>query len=948
MSDFNEFICFTRGRDYGDGNFSGKKSVISADERKDFLREYASMLEKTYSLPEVADKVVTDKETAEVLARLDLRDRRNADFYIPLEDMRIYTKPSVSPYSGWHFYSSVRFCGGELVFEDGKLPPVPCAKYSFGKSPLREFEFEIYVDKGFAGTLRTKPLDTSMAARFVELRSDGKTVVKLAVYCNGTMCVLDASESQYHMPRTVVAENVLGKKINVKLAFGGSLYTLYIGGVKKGDFPVPTGEIPNNLFLSGGMHPRAFWRFKPVRLEMQDFTVTEFFAAQTDRSEPAEYIGRQSAPVALGTYKNRDKILIAEKDFYVADGMRAVLISDGLDPCGNIYVNGTKVADINGFMPSETDITDFVHSGENTLMITVFPRAPEVLYPWHRHADPYNAWVLRGGCIELRPENFVGGIKVVTNSVANGRVGFSVTADLRLQSGMRVEVSAADVSGSGGEVPLGSFGSDDVKGGVLKADFDCAELKVWSPETPALYNLTVRITDGDLLVHERSVETGFRTIEQKNGEILLNGAKVILSGALLMQFLPPYSEIPINHVCPSEEQIVWQLLMIKKLNGNTARMHQLGYGTNDERFCRIADRLGIMLIWTTRLIDTAESVLFDGTWAQGGEYASLVKKLINRPSIIMWEGSNEFHADLKLVDAMYDVFIDEVGAADKTRLLCPCSHLYYGGGIYDSLACEYYSDDGSRNQDGLPAESSYGWKDGKAVRSAHTYEILLGYGGDWEDMRTQSWILQKELLESRSHAYLVTEFAVIGSQDPVTAEKEKFTAARSYECGDEYLSLGTVLSEKEWKLSQAHQALCALHTGKKMRYLGADGLFWCCLTGGANDASYLKPVIDFFGYPKLGFYTLKDVYARTFAALHGNATHFGGDKLRLGIDLIGAQPNAEYDVKVTVTDSRGNGVSDYTFARVRPKSENAFLGSLEISVPDGYYRVRLSTQKVSE
>jgi beta-galactosidase/beta-glucuronidase len=140
------------------------------------------------------------------------------------------------------------------------------------------------------------------------------------------------------------------------------------------------------------------------------------------------------------------------------------------------------------------------------------------------------------------------------------------------------------------------------------------EAKAWTPDSPELYALRfVAIRDG-APVADAVVETGFRTITQKDGKFLLNGEPIVLKGNLIMQYLPPYEEIPLTHICPRSEQIAWQYQMNKNLNGNTIRLHILGYGTNDERFARYADRMGVMLIWITRYIDGVAQVAWDEVW----------------------------------------------------------------------------------------------------------------------------------------------------------------------------------------------------------------------------------------------------------------------------------------------------------------------------------------------
>jgi hypothetical protein len=288
-------------------------------------------------------------------------------------------------------------------------------------------------------------------------------------------------------------------------------------------------------------------------------------------------------------------------------------------------------------------------------------------------------------------------------------------------------------------------------------------------------------------------------------------------------------------------------------------MHQLGYGTNDKRFAKVCDRLGVMLIWTTRLIDSAENMQWTQDWKQAKGFQQQILRVKNHPSIIIWEGSNEGHFYPKLIDRVYDNFVLAVKEVDQTRLLCPVSHLYYSWGD-EGEKCGFYKNDGRKDEMLQDVCSSFGWRDELVVRSAHPYGILLGYGQPWQHMVTQCYSFQDDLLSGCDKAYLVSEFAIIGRQNPNTAEAKEFINKKSYEFNDELNALGFIFEDEEWELSQAFQALCAAVATKQLRRLGADGMLWCCLTGGANNASYLKPIIDFYGYKKLAYYQLREAF----------------------------------------------------------------------------------------
>ena len=488
-----------------------------------------------------------------------------------------------------------------------------------------------------------------------------------------------------------------------------------------------------------------------------------------------------------------------------------------------------------------------------------------------------------------------------------------------------------------------SIGTFAVKNGY-KGEFTL-NAGPWSTDNPVLYSVRAELKDDcGNPIDDIVCETGFRTIEQKNGELLLNGERIILKGALLMQFLPPYKNIVKSHVCPTDEEIVTELLQIKAMNGNTARLHMLGYGTNDRRFAEIADRLGVCLIWTTALIDSLETVRWGNEWRQKDEYRNQIKEVINYPSIVIWEGSNEFHADKFNFDPMFDEFVSAVKAEDDTRLICPSSHVYYGGGLYGNEGF-YYQDDGESDQNFNPARSSFGWTDESVIRSAHNYEILLGYGSKWDTFRKQEWKSQPSLFNSKKHAYLMTEFAVIGRQDDGTEECKEYIKTDSYELGDETSALGVELTQKDWRISQAYQALSADRIIKLLLGRDIDGMTWCCLSGGANDASYLKPPVDFYGYAKYAFYVMKDDFAPVVCYSDDTDVKFGNG-FTIMPKISGATKGKYYAVTVCIKSERGEIVDKKEY-RVVADGFNVTLEKWRPKVEEnGFYEIEYSIEEV--
>ncbi|MGN1077007.1 MAG: glycoside hydrolase family 2 TIM barrel-domain containing protein, partial [Candidatus Gallimonas sp.] len=761
-----------------------------------------------------------------------------------------------------------------------------------------------------------------------------KGVANLCFLPYGALVYKDGTREEYHYDLNELCRYPFGEWFTVKVRFEQSRVLIFVNGREYG-FPNGENLVADNLFLSGGMQPVNGWEFIPVSCTLKNGIQPDLFEKRKETGFKEEYLGEVKLPFAIGTEKNRDKILILRRKFQAVAKRVYTLEVDSLDPGGYVAVNGKTVIRKDDFSPFRTDITGYVVPGENELELGVFPRAPEVLYSWHRHSDCYNGWLCQGASVRESGIFIRDAFRVVTHKTRE-KVDFSVEWNLPGQENFVYRIFLAKIfPQKDGEI-------------LLKEGIGCERiderfllpLDLWSPETPNLYRVRIELYRNGERIDTEEQETGFRTIEQREGSIYLNGKKIRLKGALNMQFLPPYEEIPVNHLCPDDVQICEQLITLKRMNGNCFRMHQLGYGTSDKRIAQYADRLGMMLIWTTRLIDSVENLRWCPEWHAAPSYILHMQHVINHPSVIMWEGSNEFHAsNLAEIDRVYDSFVRYAGGADPTRLLCPVSHLYYGGGIYD-YGCKYYNNAGTSDELGNPVDSSFGWKSDRVVRSAHTYSLLLGYGAPWKDMREQNWAFQDELLNAEEKAYLVSEYAVIGRQNPETDEAKTFINKNSYELTDEKASLGFYFSDEEWELSQAYQALCAAVATKQLLVRGADGMLWCCLWGGANNASYLKPIVDFYGYKKFAYYVLKDCFKETVVMNAATDVLFypGYEILPF---VCGTEQGKRYGLTVRIEDENGRTIDVKSYGEfvARGESERDFTAWQPNIVRDGYYTV---------
>lgn len=908
-------------------------AVLTAAERREFLDRYAAFMQEAHDLPTRPQKVVDPTAAAEMAAAFE-RDHAcpQRTRVVRFDRMTASLLPQPEKYVGWQLYTAAAtVTDGALVFSPKEVAPTPSAGYRLPVGRVKRLIFTFEIDPAYAVDGFGKVGDTTVG-KTVELRAGVRDVVKLGLYASGEVVARIGDRCPYHPQNVTVGHFDFGTPQRVELLLGPTTYDVAVGGEWTRDLPLSCAQDPDLLFVDSGMFHVGGWRLVPERLETAAETVTDFFLPAPAVSASAEVLGEVKLPYAVGGYANRDKALVLEKRFTVGSYEQAVLSVPSLDPDGEVTVNGVCVADTDGFDALTLDVTPYLRDGDNWLRLLVRPRGPQSLYNWHRQQDNYIGWFAEPATLFLYNRVAVTEPVVDTLSVEGGKVRARIRA--RVSAPCKLQVYLRPLYPQAGEeVRIGSFAAEETVDRTLT--FAAAP---WSPETPTLYTVRLEATVDGVAVDDTVIETGFRVIQQKNGELQVNGHRVVMTGALTMQLLPPHDETPVTHVCPKDEQVAWQLLMIRAMGGNTLRLHVLGYGNNDRRFARYADRLGILLIWTTRHVDSVEQMQFQPHWAARDAYLEQIKPLRSHPSIVMWEGANEYHPTLSDIDRICEEFVPAVKSVDTTRLICPISHLYYAGDSYPTAGCAYYNDAGTADHTGRAVTASPYWTDPLVVRSAHTYAILLGYGSGWDNLRRQAWSHQPELLQNRQRAYLVSEYAVIGRPDPTVPEAATYFNEYSYEFPDEDI-LGFRFSKGEWLPSQAWQALAAHYATKQLRLQDADGMLWCCLMSGANDGGYLKPPIDMYGYPKLAFYALRELFAPR-CVTSADVDPLKGEGFAVTPVVFGTKRGERLTVAITVTDQNGQTVDSIRYADQPANDGRTTLPPWQPNLPaDGYYRL---------
>ena len=216
------------------------------------------------------------------------------------------------------------------------------------------------------------------------------------------------------------------------------------------------------------------------------------------------------------------------------------------------------------------------------------------------------------------------------------------------------------------------------------------DVKPWTAETPQLYTVLVSVKQGDKVLEVVPLRVGFRHIEIKDGQLLVNGQAILIKGADRHELDPDGGYIV------SMERMIQDIKIMKQLNINAVRTCHY---PDDPRWYDLCDEYGLYVTAEANL-ESHGMGYGEGTLAKRADFEKMhqerneanVKSFKNHPSIIVWSLGNEAgygpnfekcYAWIKDYDKTRPVQYEQAGDWGKTDIFCP---MYYG---YEG--CEAYS-----------------------------------------------------------------------------------------------------------------------------------------------------------------------------------------------------------------------------------------------------------------
>lgn len=330
-------------------------------------------------------------------------------------------------------------------------------------------------------------------------------------------------------------------------------------------------------------------------------------------------------------------------------GERSFLCFGGANKRATVWLNGEEVGrHEGGFTPFHFEVTDQVNAGENVLTVRVDNSRRSDAVPAMK-TDWWNYGGLTRSVRFIRtPNAFVR--DVVFDLEQTDRVRGKVVVD------STVRESTLDV-----RVSIAGLGIDETlvckPGSPTAFEFEPKEpVKLWSPESPSLYDVEVRV--GDVL--QMTERVGFRTIETDGGKVLLNGEPVVFRGISI------HEEALSRRGRATNEADARELLELAKELG--CNMVRLAHYTHNEHMVRMADELGLLVWSEIPVYWTLEYENPETLEAAKKHLREMIARDTNRASIAVWSIGNET-GDEPVRTAFRLALGEEVRRLDPSRLL---------------------------------------------------------------------------------------------------------------------------------------------------------------------------------------------------------------------------------------------------------------------------------------
>ncbi|MBK8947165.1 MAG: DUF4981 domain-containing protein [Ignavibacteriae bacterium] len=327
---------------------------------------------------------------------------------------------------------------------------------------------------------------------------------------------------------------------------------------------------------------------------------------------------------------------------------REIFIHFGsIKSAGYIWINGKKVGFTkDGKTPAEFNITNFVKTGNNNLAVEV------IKWTDGSYLECQDFWRLSGitrdvfiySQPKVRVRDFFVKSSLI-NNFQDVKINIDIEIKNHLNKNVQKQISYELIDESGIKIFSENKSLNIDKNSIQIINFqnEITNVKSWSAEIPILYTLLIYLKSSSGKVEEIiPSKIGFRNVEIKSGQLLVNGKPILIKGVNLHEFNQLSGQVV------DEGTMMLDIKRMKELNVNAVRT---SHYPQPDLWYDLCDKYGLYLVAEANIeshgmgynLQKGQTLGNNPDWLEAHLYRTknAVERDKNHPSVIIWSLGNE-------------------------------------------------------------------------------------------------------------------------------------------------------------------------------------------------------------------------------------------------------------------------------------------------------------------
>ncbi len=377
-------------------------------------------------------------------------------------------------------------------------------------------------------------------------------------------------------------------------------------------------------------------------------------------------------------------------------GHRTLLYFGAVNYEAIVFVNGEEVGKhVGGFTPFNYDVTDLLREGENVVIVKVDNKrsrenVPTLIFDWWNYGG-----ITRDVLLVDVAQNYIENYVLQLDKRNTKQLNFSLQLNTKI-AGQQITLNIP-------ELKIKQTLTTDANGCVATT-LKAKKVQFWSPENPKLYQVELGL-NGETLKDE----IGFRTIETRGKQLLLNGQPIFLKGISIHE-----EKCNGGGRANSKEDAQTLLSWAKELGCNFVR---LAHYPHNEYMVREAERMGLM-VWSEIPVYWTIDWTNDQTYANASRQLNdMIRRDQNRANVIIWSIANETPHSAER-DNFLSRLAQQAHSMDSTRLVSMAMEVLAAANYHNKL-----QDNMNKYVDVISFNQYIGWYRDVNDASKMTWEI---------------------------------------------------------------------------------------------------------------------------------------------------------------------------------------------------------------------------------